>query len=265
MLTLHVAGVGVLGPGFDGWAQGRAVLAGQLPYAIGDTPEPRAPLVAATERRRTSYTTRLAMHVAQQALEQSGLPGDELATVFASSDGDTAILHQLCSALALPEKAVSPTAFHNSVHNAPAGYWSIATGSHASSNSLSCCDATFVTGLLDAACQATVEHRPVLLNVYDMKMPQPLHDVRPIDASFATALVLLPERAPGSLTRLDIELQPADESPESVLDQPALEGLRHANPAARALPLLAALARARAGEVVLAYVDGNSVRVKVSP
>lgn len=265
MITLRVAGIGILGPGFDGWDASRALVAGELAYEGGDTAEPRSTLLSPTERRRMSYTTRLAVHVAQQALEQSGLPGDELATVFASSDGDTAILHQLCNALALPEKAVSPTAFHNSVHNAPAGYWSIATGSHTSSNSLSCYDATFVTGLLDAACQVTVEHRPVLLNVYDMKMPQPLYDARPIDISFAVALVLLPQASSTSLARVDIELRPSDESPESAFDQPALEGLRRANPAARALPLLAALARTHASEVVLSYTNGNCVHVQVTP
>jgi hypothetical protein len=265
MLTLHVAGIGILGPGFDGWDTSRALFVGERAYKGGDTAEPRSTWLSPTERRRTSYSTRLAMHVAQQALEQSGLPGDELATVFASSDGDTAILHQLCSALALPEKAVSPTAFHNSVHNAPAGYWSIATGSHASSNSLSCYDATFVTGLLDAACQATVEHRPVLLNVYDMKMPQPLDGARPIGVSFAVALVLLPQASPTGLTRLDIDLRSSDASPESTLEQPAMESLRHTNPAARALPLLAALARTHASEVVLPYVNGNCVHVQVTP
>lgn len=265
MLTLHVAGIGILGPGFDGWDTSRALFAGQRAYKGGDTAEPRSTLLLPMERRRMSYTTRLAVHVAQQALEQSGLPGDELATVFASSDGDTAILHQLCSALALPEKAVSPTAFHNSVHNAPAGYWSIATGSHTSSNSLSCYDATFVTGLLDAACQVKVEHRPVLLNAYDMKMPQPLHDARPIDISFAVALVLLPQASSRSLARLDIEVRSADETPESTVEQSEMDQLRHTNPAARALPLLAALARTRASEVVLAYVNGNSVHVQVNP
>lgn len=265
MLTLHVAGIGILGPGFDGWETSRALFAGERAYKGGDTVEPRSTLLSPTERRRMSYTTRLAVHVAQQALEQSGLPGDEVATVFASSDGDTAILHQLCSALALPEKAVSPTAFHNSVHNAPAGYWSIATGSHASSNSLSCYDATFVTGLLDASCQTLVENRPVLLNVYDMEMPQPLHGARPIDVSFAIALVLLPQSSSTSLARLDIELRPSDGSPESTLEQAAMENLRHTNPAARALPLLAALARTHTSDVVLAYVDGNSVYVKVKP
>jgi hypothetical protein len=167
--------------------------------------------------------------------------------------------------LALPEKAVSPTAFHNSVHNAPAGYWSIATGSHASSNSLSCYDATFVTGLLDATCQVTVEHRPVLLDVYDMKMPKPLGGARAIDISFAVALVLLPQASSRSLSRLDINLRSSDASPESALEQPAMESLRHTNPAAQALPLLAALARTHASEVVLPYVNGNCVHVQITP
>ena len=38
--------------------------------------------------------------------------------------GDT--IHAVCTALTEPDYPVSPTRFSNSVHNAPAGYWSIA-------------------------------------------------------------------------------------------------------------------------------------------
>jgi hypothetical protein len=52
---------------------------------------------------------------------------------------------------------------------------------------------------------------------------------------------------------------------ESRLEDPALEHLRLHNPAARSLPLLAALARGRADEVVLKYATGASLRARVSP
>ena len=39
------------------------------------------------------------------------------------------VIHEICEALATDEREVSPTRFHNSVHNASAGYWGIATRS----------------------------------------------------------------------------------------------------------------------------------------
>ena len=74
------------------------------------------------------------------------------------------ITHQICEALARPEREVSPTSFHNSVHNAPAGYWSIATGSRLASTSICAYDVSFAAGLLEAAAYATVEHQPVMLD-----------------------------------------------------------------------------------------------------
>ncbi len=55
------------------------------------------------------------------------LDGKEpMPAVFACSGGDTDVINRLCSALMLPGCPVSPQQFVNSVHNAPAGYWSIA-------------------------------------------------------------------------------------------------------------------------------------------
>ena len=47
--------------------------------------------------------------------------------MFASTYGDLAITDYMCSTLAKAPMTLSPTRFHNSVHNAAAGYWSIAT------------------------------------------------------------------------------------------------------------------------------------------
>ena len=49
------------------------------------------------------------------------------------------------------ERELSPTRFHNSVHNAPAGYWSIATQSREPSTSLCRDDESFQAALLEAA------------------------------------------------------------------------------------------------------------------
>ena len=49
--------------------------------------------------------------------------------------------------------SISPTRFHNSVHNAAAGYWGIATGATAAANALCAYDASFGAGLLEALTQ----------------------------------------------------------------------------------------------------------------
>ncbi len=265
MLQVYVTGVGILGPGLDGWKNSRPILAGDSPYAAQECRRPQPGMLAAMERRRASATVRLGLHVAQEAVEQSGLQSDELATVFASSDGDTEIINYLCDALAAPDKTVSPTRFHNSVHNAPAGYWGIAAKSPAPANSLSCYGATFAAGLLEAACQATVEGRPVLLGVYDIAVPEPLRRARPLRTPFGAALVLDRRPSAGSISQLRIEYHTQCNAPESTVAVPQLEELRRENPAARSLPLLAAIARNEPAEVMLDYVAGNCLRVEVSP
>jgi len=154
-----------------------------------------------------------------------------------------------------------PTRFHNSVHNAPAGYWGIATGATAAANSLCAHDASFAAGLLEALCQVAVEHTAVLLIAYDASYPEPMRSVRPIPDAFGVALLLAPDASTRSLARLGLTLS---EAPADRMADPALERLRTSIPAARSLPLLAQLARAAEGSVLIDYLDGARVALQVS-
>ena len=82
-------------------------------------------LLAPNERRRAGTVMRLALAVAGEAAGMAGLPAAAMRNVFASANGDGAVIHALLEELARPDPQLSPTQFHNSVHNAPAGYWSI--------------------------------------------------------------------------------------------------------------------------------------------
>src|SRR6185295_9338734 len=181
-MTLYVNGIGTLGPGLADWAGSRAVLAGKSPSYDAVPTEPSASLLPPNERRRSSESVRWALHVAQEAMQQAEADAREVATVFASSDGETGVLDRLCTALATPQRAISPTLFHHSVHNAAAGYWSIATRSQQSSTALCCYDASFCAGLLEAAAFASVEKKFVLLVAYDLPPPRPLHAALPLSA-----------------------------------------------------------------------------------
>jgi hypothetical protein len=159
---------------------------------------------------------------------------------------------------------VSPTRFHNSVTNAPAGYWCMAVHSQAPSTSLSGFDASVGVGLIEAVVQVAAETSSVLLVAHDTPFPEPLHSVRPMSAIFGAALVLAPARSARSLARIAVAIEPALRA-LSRLPDAGLDGLRTGNPAARVLPLLAALARRESAELFLPYVHSQALRVTLEP
>jgi hypothetical protein len=256
-MRVFIEGIGVIGPGLEGWPEARSVLAGAARYEPRPLHPPPPSLLPPAERRRAGTTVRLAIAAGLEALAQAGRDPAEMAMVFAASGGDGETVHEMLTVLASAQREVSPTRFHNSVHNAPSGYWSVATGSRAPSTSLSIFDDSFSAGMLEAAVQATVHDRPITLIAYDVPYPEPLHASRPIVSMFGVALVLSPHmsgRVLASLTIADATL------PATAMTDPALEWLRVGNPAARALPVLAAIA---SGDT--ATIRQRSVDIAVAP
>jgi len=260
-VTIHlsVLGVGVLGPGLADWAAALPLLQDASRWMPAATVVPPPNRLPPTERRRAGAVVKASIVVADQALAASGLDATTLPTVFTSSTGDPANCHLLCEALAAPERLVSPTRFTNSVHNAPAGYWHIAAQSRAPSTSLAAFDASFAAGLLEAAVQCASTGAPVLLVACDVPYPEPLHAVRPVADVFAVALVLAPA---GTGRPLQVGLSP--DAHGTACSTEALDQVRRGMPAARALPLLQALAQPGAGEVVVEGLSGQSLRVGVA-
>lgn len=261
---LWVEGVGLSGPGLSGWQASRPVLAGSAAYVHAPTVITVTDLLPAAERRRTGVAVKLALAVGCEAFMNAGRDAATTATVFTSSGGDSENVHQICETLASAEREVSPTRFHNSVHNAAAGYWSIATGSQEPSTSLCCYDASFAAGLLEAAAQVTADRIPVALIAYDQQYPHPLHAVRPIGANFAVALLLVPQPSARTVAALELSLVPAGASP-TPMALPGLEAVRVSVPAGRSLPLLVALAASITQVLILEYVGAAHLRLGVEP
>jgi hypothetical protein len=262
-MRVHVCGVGVLGPGLLGWPAARAVLRAETPYRAADTPCPTGGALPPAERRRCGMPVRLALDVGMEAMQASGLAATALPTVFASSSGDGDILQRMCEALARAEREFSPTRFHNSVYNAAAGYWAIATGAREPSTSLCAYHASFAAGLLEAVLQVFAERRAVLFVAYDTVHPEPLASACPVIAPFGAAFVLTPVAGDGNLPELEIEVREANS--ETKFDDPALESLRLGNAAARGLTLLRALACNENSRVTLSYVGNHSLAIEAKP
>ena len=183
--------------------------------------------------------------------------------MFTSSGGDGQNCHEICQVLASADRQLSPTRFHNSVHNAAAGYWGIATGAMAASSALCAHDASFAAGLLVRRSRSWRWMRTaVLLIAYDASYPEPLRSARPIPDAFGVALLLAPLRGPASIAQLTACW--SDAPPDSLADG-ELERLRRSIPAARSLPLLAQLARGARGRVAIEYLDDTRLAVEVSP
>lgn len=193
-MTLRVAieGVAFWASRLPGWDIARAVIRGEQTAPEAPSARPAPTLLAPTERRRAPDTVSVALEVAARACEAAGRKPSELPSVFASTHGDLAISDYMCSTLAATPTLISPIKFHNSVHNAAAGYWSIGTGSLAPYTAISASKHTFGTGLLEAATQVICEQRPVLYVAFDIEAKGALASVAPSRGLLGAAVVLGP-------------------------------------------------------------------------
>ena len=259
-MRVFVDGIGLLAPGLSGWHASVPVLAGGAPYEQATLVVPALDLLPPAERRRVPAVVKLALAVGSEALANAGRSAEDIATVFTSSGGDGDVIHQICEALAEPARQVSPTCFHNSVHNAPAGYWGIATQCHEPSTSLCAFDASFAAGLIEAVSQALFGQCSVLLIAHDSPYPEPLNAARPIVASCSIAMLLSPSASNVSLNAIAVTLEPCGHSATAMAD-PELERLRCGVPSARGLPLLSAIAGQCLGPVTIPYLGDSTLRV----
>jgi len=267
-LTAYLDGIGLLGPGLDNWIAAQPILAGTTDYSPRPIVVPSPMALPSAERRRVGLGVKVALAVAQEAVACAQTDAKRLATVFSSSSADGDTCDAICRTLALEDRHLSPTRFHNSVHNAPAGYWGIASGAMTPATVLCAFDASFAAGLLEATIQVSqlsqvsVNATGTLLVTYESPYPEPLHAKRPHPSAFGLALALLPQQGPHSLARLQVELV---EAAAESMKNPDLEALRRQIPSARGLPLLQALASGHAGRVILEYLEPLSLAVTIQP
>jgi hypothetical protein len=262
MSPLYLEKVGLFAPGLLGWANSLAQLRGELPFEPSPPPRYKPLLLPANERRRATKSVRITFGACEDAIGDRLDEAQNLAGVFASSGGDYGVHDQICRALLREDIAVSPTQFHNSVHNAAAGYWSIASGSTQPSISLSAFDFTVAAGCLEAFPLVQTEQLPTLLVFSDCEVVGPIHQKRAIDWPFACAWWLTPTQGENTLAALSLAL--VDSSlPAPVCANAKMETLRNNNPAARVLPLLEALAKGENGVFHFPTAGGQTVSLQM--
>jgi hypothetical protein len=245
-----VDGISFWAQRLPGWEIAGAVLAGRAgpPAVAGRRPTPE--LLPPAERRRAPDTVALAVEVAARACHAAAVDPAGLASVFATTHADLAITDYLCETLVRAPLHTSPTKFHNSVHNAAAGYWCIATGCHAPYTTLSVHGYSFAAGLLETLLQVASDGRPVLYVAFDIEACGPLVPVTVSRGLLGAGLVLSPVRTTTSLARLSWSTRPGG-GVQPTVAQSANAELVGGNAMAACLPIYEALA-AGGGPVSLA-------------
>lgn len=267
-IRVWVDGVGLLGPGMGGWFEASAVLSGSAPYESVSTVLPAPELLPPAERRRASRIVKAGLAVGLEACRHAELEPGTLANVFAASGGDGHNCHALCELLATDDRQISPTRFHNSVHNAASGYWSIATGATPAAQVLGAYDASFAAGLLEAMSQVEATGQPVLLVACDSEYPEPLNAKRPIQDTGGIAMVLTPARGERSIGQIRLARRGAlqERAPSELVGaDTALAACVGAMPSMRGLPLVQALISPEGGRTIaLEYFQPQSLVVRVA-
>lgn len=262
MSVAYLEAIGLVAPGMPTWDDARELLAGRRSPGAGPLPfaPPQPQLLPPNERRRAPLSVLMALQAAEEAMRRTSVTVADVPAVFASSDAEMGIIHRISSALAEPARIVSPTDFHNSVHNAASGYFGIAARATRSATTLSGFDGSFAAGLRESFALLADDAPAVLLVLYDVPPPVPLYEKRPIETACGIAMMLARDAIPGSVARLTLE----DARDESTLSEPALETLRRGNPAARALPMLAVVARGGEELIGVPTENGSLLGVRVA-
>jgi hypothetical protein len=255
-IALHLAGIGILAPGIADRSALEALLDGGTIGA--DLPRPEPASLSARERRRAPTTVSWSLAAAEAACADAGIAPSQTQAVFASGMGDLELVNSICTALADDAATMSPTQFHNSVHNAPAGYWTIGAKATADATALSAYRDSAGAALIEVAGRAASDARPIVLLSYDIPGPPPITDFWDTRHAFAAALVLTRKasaKSIGLLIEPGVAAQPAPALPAS------LQALVDDNPAARILKLLALLRAAPGMGVTFQPERGMAVKV----
>ena len=259
MKPVYINTLSIAAPSLVGLEQAMPVLTGKTQWQTSEFPKLVPQLLPANERRRITSYIKLALHVADEA----NLPDKALPAVFASSNGDFYITDHICNTLTMDPKHISPIQFHNSVHNAPSGYWAIAAKSPAASTSISTGDSTFSSGLLEAVIQVLCQKQDVLYVAYDYPATAPLDKFSDVTEAFATAFVLSLDKTENSYGSIKLDLSNDNKEKSHCINE-SLNKLQDSNPIAESLPLLEALCLKNSTTLNLPHLNNSTLKVEVA-
>lgn len=266
-MKVKLVGIGVSGPGFSNWPELQTLLKSTQSDSDASSHQfttPKPSVIPANERRRAPLPVKIAVEVSEQAIKQSGQSAEAFACVFGSGLGDTQITDYMCRALATEDKLLSPTKFHNSVHNAAAGYWTISTDCMQAANSIAAYHDTVGMSLMEAAAQISTENIPVLVTVFDICAYSAYQAIFDCDQHFGAAVALAPADYNGAyLAELSISIEEKAAANDAFNSHEFLNSLYTTNPSGKMLALLSALIKNQ-DETTISINDNQELKIHIS-
>jgi len=184
---------------------------------------PKAEILPARLRRRCSLLTRMSAEVVAKASAEAAIDTSSATVILASVYGEIRTTGQLLVMMAEePGSPLSPTRFHNSVHNTPIGYLSIACKNHCGSTAISAGPRTLAMAMLEAATVIAAGEGPVVVVLVEEPLPEGLAMDRGTYDGLAVAFVVEAARDAGIRVRLGraASAHPLPEIPENIAGNP---------------------------------------------
>jgi len=236
-MDVFVRGIGFFTPGFasaSAWCDGKEDPALE---------KPEAAVLEGALRRRATPLTRLSIEALSQAVLMAGADLATIATVWGTAHGEHTPAIKMLKMMKTGEGRVSPTQFHNSVHNTAGGYASITSNNTSGSTTLTGGSELLGAALLEAICRIDETREEVAVVLGDERLQSPFELGAPT-ADLAYALVLSP-REDGARARLsDLSL----EAEGPLAEEHARFGPLYIS---AGLPLLSGIVRGEASRVPL--------------
>lgn len=165
MNPVFLRGVGLWSTGFpnpEAWCRGQA---------DPELKTAEAALLEGSLRRRASPLTRISVDVFEQSTRAAGADPATIPTIWATAHGEHGTAIKLLKMMLRGEGKVSPTHFHNSVHNTPSAYASIAAGNGSASTTLTGGPELVSSAILEAFCHLDAGTPEIVVVLGD----EPLH------------------------------------------------------------------------------------------
>ena len=208
-MIAYIESIGLQAPGLEGWQSSLPILQGQTSYESVPLSKYSPQFLPANERRRTTSTIKLALRTAAETVQNySAADIASMPTLFCCVDGDTEVSAKMTHATLQDDPMISPIHFHNSVHNAPAGYWMIGQGNQQAASAISAGQYQIGNSLVEAMTQLDDTQSKVLLVMYDLPIDPIIESFQPDMHPFGFGLVLTFHKSKESIAQLDLSLNP---------------------------------------------------------
>ena len=262
-LCAKIVAIGAWGQEFRNWQDLQNLLADKE-WQDDGSKGPKPEIIPANERRRAPLPVRLAVESSWQATLESNFKAENLSCVFVSALGDTQLTDYMCRVLAGDTKQLSPTKFHNSVHNAAAGYWTISTGCMKAANSVAGYEESVSLTLLEAIAQINIEQQPTLLTFYDAPVSKVLQDLLKNEYPFAVSMIIVPEQANCSGQKISLTVQNTENNwPKLESKNKMLRDIYESTPTARILSLLEKYAQGQKANLSMPLSQMTSLDIQL--